>query len=89
MIFGGSGRLILARFTTDAQGRFDLTAEVPARLPGRYWIDAVVERPIGGWQASKTLSFSARIGGDDLSGLMARFSPSLSRSPSPSSVRRT
>jgi phosphonate transport system permease protein len=59
LIFGGSGRLILGRFTTDSAGRFELTADVPARLPGRYWIDAVVQRPIGGWQASKTLALSA------------------------------
>jgi phosphonate transport system permease protein len=60
LVLVASGQLILARFTTDARGRFTAAADIPPRVPNRYWIDAVVERPLGGWRASETLQVTAR-----------------------------
>jgi phosphonate transport system permease protein len=54
-----SGHLVLAKLLTDAQGRFDVSADVPPRPPNQYWIEATVQRPLGGWTASETLQLSA------------------------------
>jgi phosphonate transport system permease protein len=60
LILVGSGRQVLERFVTDARGGFELKTEVPLRPPNRYWIDAVVKRPLGGWRASQTLQQAAQ-----------------------------
>jgi phosphonate transport system permease protein len=60
LVLVASGQQILARFTTDAQGGFAVSAEIPKRDPDRYLVDALVERPMGGWRASDTLQTAAR-----------------------------
>jgi len=62
----GSGQYILARFTTDARGRFQVSAEIPVRPPDRYLIDAIVERSLGGWRASEALQTTARKMGETI-----------------------
>ncbi len=54
-----AGQQVLERITTDARGQFVVTTEIPKRPPGRFWIEAVVERSLGGWQTSETLQLAA------------------------------
>lgn len=66
LVLVGAGQYILARFTTDGQGRFQVSAEIPVRPPDRYILDAVVERTLGGWRASEALQTTARKMGETI-----------------------
>jgi len=59
LVLVAAGKQILGRFITDGRGGFAVAVTVPPRPPGRYWIDAVAERPLGGWRASPTLQIAA------------------------------
>src|SRR5439155_8284652 len=60
LVLVASGQQTLAHFTTDARGRFEVSAEIPQRDPDRYLIDAIVQHAVGGWRASDTLQTAAR-----------------------------
>jgi phosphonate transport system permease protein len=59
LIVVGEDEAVVARFRTDSSGRFRASFANPRRLPGSYYVKAIVIKQTGGWTFSSTLRMTA------------------------------